>query len=79
VDIVTPGNGALFLVPVGISICARTAYFTDTVASVEFFFGINVLGVVSNEPVLHGEPEFMPPYRPDFCFTWTNVPPGPTF
>src|SRR5512140_2262407 len=54
VQIVTPGDGTMFLAPIDIHICVRTAYFTDTVASVEFFAGTNSLGVVTNSPISLG-------------------------
>ena len=76
VDIVTPGDGSMFLAPVDIPICAVTAYFTDTVASVEFFAGTNSLGVVTKSPLGLGGSE---PYREPgsyHCLIWTNVPPG---
>ena len=71
VRIVTPGDGTVFVTPAYIPICATAAYFTDAVASVEFFAGTNSLGVVTNGPV-------SPWWRPfsDFCFAWTNAEPG---
>ncbi len=76
VEIVTPRDGALFLAPVNLHICALAAYFTDTVASVQFLAGTNSLGVVSNSPVsvCGGEP--CRPPGAYFSLTWTNVPPG---
>ena len=77
VDIVTPGDGTMFIAPVDIHICAMAAYFTDTVASVEFFAGTNILGVVTNSPVGPGQggaPCRLP--GASFCLSWTNVPPG---
>lgn len=81
VDIVTPGDGSIFLTPVTLYVCATTAYFTNTVLSVEFLAGTNVLGVVSNAPPIilplpAGGEEMLRPYCPDFCVTWSNVPPG---
>jgi hypothetical protein len=76
VDIVTPRDGTMVLAPVDIHICAVTAYFTDTVASVEFFAGTNSLGVVTNSqsgPEWGGRGD----RDSDFCLTWTDVPPGP--
>jgi len=76
VDIVTPRDGSMFLAPADIHICAMTAYFTDTVASVEFFAGTNVLGVVTNSPIGLGGRERCREHGDDFCLVWTNVPPG---
>jgi len=76
VAIVTPGNGTMFLAPVDIPICAVTDYFTDTVASVEFFAGTNSLGVVTNSFLGLGETERCGQPGEYFCLTWTNVPPG---
>ena len=76
VDIVTPHDGSMFLAPADLHICAMTAYFTDAVASVEFFAGTNRLGVVTNSPIGLGGRE--PCRGPDAyrCLAWTNVPPG---
>ena len=76
VEIVTPSDGSMFLAPADIQIAALTAYFTDTVASVEFFAGTNSLGVVTNRVRSLGGPG--PSALPDglFWLAWTNVPPG---
>jgi hypothetical protein len=76
VKIVTPGDGAVFLTPVDIDICAVTGDFTDAVATVEFFAGTNLLGVVTNSPSSPkgGKPCLLPPAY--FCLAWNNVPPG---
>jgi Bacterial Ig domain len=76
VEIVTPSDGSMFLAPADIHIAAFTAYFTDMVASVEFFAGTNSLGVVTNNSKSLGWPE--PSLLPDrlFWLAWTNVPPG---
>jgi hypothetical protein len=76
VDIVTPRDGSMFLAPADIHICAMTAYFTDTVASVEFFAGTNVLGVVTNGPIGLGGRERCREPGSYHCLVWTNVPPG---
>jgi hypothetical protein len=76
VQIVTPGDGTVFLTPVDISICAMASYFTDTVASVEFFAGTNLLGLVTNSPVEPGGREACRLPVAYFCLSWTNVPPG---
>src|SRR5271169_4520915 len=76
VEIVTPHDGSMFLAPAEIHICAVAAYFTDAVASVEFFAGTNSLGVVTNSPIgLDGDNDWRFP-KAYFCLTWTNVPPG---
>jgi hypothetical protein len=76
VEIVTPSDGSMFLAPADIQIAALTAYFTDTVASVEFFAGTNSLGVVTNRSKGLGGPG--PSALPDdlFWLAWTKVPPG---
>jgi len=76
VEIVTPGDGSMFLAPADLHLCALTANFTDAVPSVEFLAGTNVLGVVTNGPMGLGGLE--PGWRPVayFCLAWTNVPPG---
>ena len=76
VDIVTPRDGSMFLAPADIHICAMTDYFTDTVASVEFLAGTNILGVVTNSPIGLGGREPCRPHGSYFCVAWTNVPPG---
>ena len=75
VDIVTPSDGSMFLAPANIQIAALTAYFTDTVANVEFFAGTNSLGVVTNSSKGLGGPR---PPLPEalFWLAWSNVPPG---
>ena len=76
VDIVTPRDGSMFLAPADIHICASTAYFTDTVASVEFFAGTNILGIVTNSPIGLGGRELCREPGSYYCLVWTNVPPG---
>ncbi len=76
VDIVTPRDGSMFLAPADIHICAMTAYFTDTVASVEFFAGTNSLGVVTNSPIGLGGREHCREHGSYHCLIWTNAPPG---
>jgi hypothetical protein len=76
VEIVAPRDGTLLLAPVNLQICAMTAYFTDAVASVEFFAGTNLLGVVTNSPAGPGGREPCPTVASYFCLTWSNVPPG---
>jgi hypothetical protein len=76
VDIVTPRDGSMFLAPADIHICAMSAYFTDTVASVEFFAGTNILGVVTNSPIGLGGREHCREHGSYHCLIWTNVPPG---
>ncbi len=68
--IISPHDGALFLLGDPIHICADARFFTDTVASVEFFAGTNSLGVVTNHPVFW-EDRFA-----YFCMTWSNAPEG---
>lgn len=70
VQIVHPREGAMVLVGDNVYICAETSYFTDTVASVEFFAGTNSLGVVSNTPSFWGEEGNF------FCLVWSNVTAG---
>ncbi len=75
VDIVTPSDGSMFLAPADIQIAALTAYFTDTVANVEFFAGTNSLGVVTNISKGLGGPR--PPLPEALVWlAWSNVPPG---
>jgi hypothetical protein len=76
VEIVTPSDGTMLLAPVNVHVCAVASYFTDTVASVEFFAGTNVLGVVTNSPGLLSWGEVCRLPVAYFCLTWTNVPPG---
>ena len=76
VEIVTPHDGTMLLAPVDLHICAVAAYFTDAVASVEFFAGTNVLGVVTNSPFGLGGRDADRPMGSYFCLTWSNVPPG---
>ncbi len=76
VDIVSPRDGSMLLAPANTHLCAMTAYFTDTVASVEFFAGTNSLGVVTNGPSDLGGREPCRPAGAYFCLAWTNVPPG---
>src|ERR1035441_5716398 len=76
VDIVTPSDGTMLLAPVNVHVCAVASYFTDTVASVEFFAGTNVLGVVTNSPGLLSWGDVCRLPVAYFCLTWTNVPPG---
>src|ERR1035441_2640005 len=76
VEIVTPHDGTMLLAPVDLHICAVAAYFTDAVASVEFFAGTNVLGVVTNSPFGLGGRDSDRPMGSYFCLTWSNVRPG---
>src|ERR1035441_6447207 len=76
VDIVTPSDGTMLLAPVNVHVCAVASYFTDTVASVEFFAGTNVLGVVTNSPGALSWGDVCRQPVAYFCLTWTNVPPG---
>jgi hypothetical protein len=48
VRIIYPENGAKFVAPATIPIAAVTRYFTNHVASVQFFAGTNLLGVLTN-------------------------------
>ena len=66
----------MFLAPADIQIAALTAYFTDTVASVEFFAGTNSLGVVTNSSKGLGGPGPSPLPEALFWLAWSNVPPG---
>jgi hypothetical protein len=75
VEIVTPRDGTMLLGPLDLHICALTAYFTDRVASVEFFQGGTSLGVVTNGPFMMDRNASWEP-SPFLCLTWTNVPPG---
>jgi hypothetical protein len=74
VEIVTPSDGSMFLAPADIHIAALTAYFTDTVASVEFFAGTTSLGVVTNSSRGMGWPWSMSGGL--FWLNWSNVAPG---
>ena len=76
VEIVTPSDGSMFLAPADIQIAALTGYFTDAVASVEFFAGTNSLGVVTNRPTVLGGPVNSPLPVALFWLAWSNVPPG---
>ena len=69
VRISTPTNGATFLTPVNIGICADARDTDGFVTTVEFFAGTNSLGVRTLCPTCAG------PLNP-FCLVWSNVPPG---
>ncbi len=75
VQIVTPRDGSVLLAPIDLHICASAAYFTDAVASVEFFAGTNSLGVATNSPLGLGGTPVCPSPISFFCLTWSNVPP----
>lgn len=75
VDIVTPGDGTMFIAPVDISICAVASYFTDSVVSIEFFAGTNSLGLVTNGSVLPFARDSWRMPEADFCLSWTNATP----
>lgn len=67
VRIITPQEGASFLLGDKIQICADADYFTNPIASVEFSADTNVLGVVSNGL-----------WRSDtYCLSVSNLAAGP--
>jgi hypothetical protein len=76
VEILMPSDGSMFLAPADIQIAALTAYFTDTVATVEFFAGTNSLGVVTNSSKGLGGTRPSPLPEALFWLAWSNVPPG---
>ena len=57
----SPGNGATFVGPTNIAICANAASAAGTISRVEFYIGPNLLGTVTNQP---------------YCITWSNVAAG---
>ncbi|HEY5913713.1 MAG TPA: Ig-like domain-containing protein [Verrucomicrobiae bacterium] len=69
VRIMTPANGATFVTPVNIPICASAIDLDGYVRKVEFFAGEISLGVTTNNPLSAG------PMNP-FCLVWSNVAPG---
>ena len=69
VKILEPMNGAKFLTPADIGICAVAYDIDGHVTTVEFFAGTNSLGIRTNNPMSAG------PQNP-FCLVWSNVPPG---
>ena len=73
VRLVTPGEGAVFLLGHTIKLCALSQNFTDAVTLVEFRAGANILGVVTNRPFAWGGHPFGPSYS---FFSWSNAPAG---
>jgi len=69
VRIVTPQEGQDLLLGRNIHICAVSLNFTDAVATVDFFAGTNLLGVVTNGSLFGFPQEFT-------CFTWSNAAAG---
>jgi hypothetical protein len=76
VRLISPQDGAVFLVGQKIHICAVSLNFTDAVTQVEFFAGTNSLGVVTNSPTLWGARRGGPPSGAYACITWSNAPAG---
>jgi hypothetical protein len=76
VTIVAPQEGATFLLKHDIHICALTKDFTDTVAQVEFLAGTNVLGMVTNKPIVWSGKDSGGLRERGFCLTWSNAAPG---
>jgi hypothetical protein len=69
VAIVSPSDGAVFLAPADISIFAQAADLDGQVVQVEFFEGMNSIGVVKPDPRL------VSPINP-FHIVWNDVPQG---
>jgi hypothetical protein len=69
VKIAEPMNGAKFLAPANIGVCALAYDLDGQVTTVEFFAGTISLGVRTNNPMSAG------PMNP-FCLVWSNVPAG---
>jgi len=72
VRLVSPYPGAAYFAPATVSICAAASDPDGTVASVEFFDGMNSLGVVTSGTVVTNREGI---YEL-FCFTWNAVPTG---
>jgi hypothetical protein len=70
VQIVSPYAGQAIIAGDNVQLCAAALYFTDKVASVEFFAGTNALGAISNNPSAWGLPIDL------YCLTWSNVTTG---
>jgi len=66
VQIIFPEQGTAFLVGDPVDICADVDNFTNPVASVEFFAGTNILGLVTNSMEFSGL----------YCLTLTNLAAG---
>jgi Bacterial Ig domain/Calx-beta domain len=69
VAIATPLDGAKFIAPANIPICAEARDFDGYVATVEFFADSTSLGITTNNPMSAGP-------RNPFCLLWSNVPAG---
>jgi hypothetical protein len=67
VRLVSPHDGAAFVVGEQIHVCAAALFFTNHIATVEFFAGTNSLGSVTNSLAVWGQPTDL------FCFTWDNA------
>ncbi len=76
VRIVTPQEGAELLFGRTIHICALSLNFTGAVARVQFFAGTNLLGVVTNGPIVSGPQPCGMPRRDYSCLTWSNAATG---
>ena len=76
VEIVTPQEGATFLLGHDIQICALSQDFTDAVTRVEFFAGTNSLGVVTNRLVVRSGKLVRELLEEFSCFTWRNAAAG---
>jgi hypothetical protein len=66
VRITTPNDGAVFLAPANIPICADAGEIGGIVSTVEFFAGTTSIGITTNNPLSTG------PINP-FCLVWSNV------
>jgi hypothetical protein len=73
VEIITPQDGAAFLIGQPIHICTSSGGFTDLVTQVKFLAGSTVLGVVSNSLPPGMDKHF---HTQHTCFTWSNALPG---
>jgi hypothetical protein len=77
VDIASPTNGAVFAQGADIQLIAGASESNGTIAEVQFFDGLNSLGVVSNGVVVDppGSPG-LPPGSMAYLLTWSNAPVG---
>jgi phosphatidylethanolamine-binding protein (PEBP) family uncharacterized protein len=72
VKLIAPYNGATYVAPATVGICAAASDPDGTVASVEFFAGTNSLGVVTNSTVVTN----FDGIHQQFCFTWSGAAKG---
>ena len=72
VKLIAPYNGATYMAPATVGICAAASDPDGTVASVEFFAGTNSLGVVTNSTAVTN----FDGVHQQFCFTWSGAAKG---